>query len=101
MLTQLSRLGEMLKIPFEKARISQKTHFYREGSALAGTITGGAAEVVTARSTSSRANPRSGSRNLVRLAEASCYTLQSLISPVQVTATATLNGQPLALAVEA
>ena len=100
MLTQLSRLGEMLKIPFEKARISQKTHFYREGSALAGTITGGAAEVVTAIDVESGESAEQIS-HLVRMAEASCYTLQSLISPVQVTATATLNGQPLELAVEA
>ena len=100
MLTQLSRLGEMLKIPFEKAKISQETHFYREGSALAGTISGGAVEVVTAVHMES-AEPPDRIAHLVRMAEASCYTLQSLIKPVEVKATATLNGEPLELSVEA
>ena len=100
MLTQLSRLGEMLKIPFAKAKVSQETHFYREGSALAGTIVGGAVEVVTAVDVES-SEPPDRIAHLVRLAQASCFTIQSLIKPVEVKATATLNGEPLELAAPA
>ena len=58
----------MLKIPFEKGRVSQTTHFYRESAALAGTIVGGAVEVVTAIDVESSESPEQIAR-LVRLAE--------------------------------
>ena len=44
----------MTKIRYEKARLRQTSRFYRDGSALAGTITGGPVSLETAIAVSAR-----------------------------------------------
>ena len=96
MLTQLSRLGEARKITFKKAKISQKTHFFREGSALAGTMVGGPEELVTNLDVESD-EPTERIQELVKLAEQTCYAIQTVMGHMPVTATASHNGKAVAL----
>jgi hypothetical protein len=86
----------MTKVHFTKATITQTTRFYREGSALAGTITGGPVELVAKVNIESD-EPLEKIQRLVRLAEASCYAQQSMAQPMPVTTVATLNGAPIDL----
>ena len=41
--------------------------------------------------------PEDKIRHLIKMGEQTCFTLQSLVNPVPVTTTATLNGSPLSL----
>jgi len=95
-MTQLSRLGEARKIEFKKAKISQIARYFREGSALAGTMAGGPDSLETQIDIESD-EPPERVRELVKLAEQTCYALQTLIGTMPVQSTATLNGQPIAL----
>ena len=90
----------MTHIGYTKARIQQVTRFYRDGSALAGTITGGPVGLETQVDVESGESPER-IRRLVDMAEASCYALQSLVQNVEVTSTFTLNDEPLPEAVTA
>ena len=90
----------MTHIGYTKARIQQVTRFYRDGSALAGTITGGPVGLETQVDVESGESPERV-RRLVDMAEASCYALQSLVQNVKVTSTFTLNNEPLPEAVTA
>ncbi len=90
----------MTHIGYTKARIQQVTRFYRDGSALAGTITGGPVGLETQVDVES-GEPPERIRRLVDMAEASCYALQSLVQNVEVTSTFTLNDEPLPEAVTA
>jgi hypothetical protein len=70
------------------------TRFHIEGSALAGTIRSHPLEF-DSRVTVASPEPPEKIAHLVRIGENSCYVLQSLLTPVKVNTTATLNGQPL------
>lgn len=84
----------MTKIAYDKASLRQTARFYRDGSALAGTIVGGPVGLETDVDVQS-GEPPERIRRLVDMAEASCFALQSLIQNVDVTASFTLNGAPL------
>lgn len=70
------------------------TRFHIEGSALAGTIRSHPLEF-DSRVTVASPEPPEKIAHLVRVSENSCYVMQSLLTPVKVNASATLNGQPL------
>ena len=70
------------------------TRFHIEGSALAGTIRSHPLEF-DSRVTVASPEPPEKIAHLVRVGENSCYVMQSLLAPVRVNTTTTLNGQPL------
>jgi hypothetical protein len=70
------------------------TRFHIEGSVLAGTIRSQPLEF-DSRVTVASPEPPEKIANLIRVGEASCYVLQSLLPPVKVNGSATLNGAPL------
>ena len=84
----------MTKIAYAKASLRQTARFYRDGSALAGTIVGGPIGLETEVDVQSD-EPPERIRRLVDMAESSCFALQSLIQNVSVTSSFTLNGAPL------
>ena len=84
----------MTHVSYSKVRLQQTTRFYRDGSALAGTIVGGPAGLETSVDVESD-EPPERVRRLVDMAEASCYALQSLLQNMEVTSVFTLNGEAL------
>lgn len=64
------------------------------GSALAGTMHGGGLGVETTIQIESSESPERV-RQLVKMGEQTCFTLQSLIHPVPTQTAVVLNGQPL------
>lgn len=96
MLTQLSRFGDITKLNVKSIRLKQTTRFFMKGSALAGTLRGGALGLESEIAVESD-EPEEKVRHLIKMGEQTCFTLQSLINPVLVTTTATLNGAPLSL----
>lgn len=70
------------------------TRFHIEGSALAGTIRSHPLEF-DSRVTVASPEPPEKIAHLVRVGENSCYVMQSLLTPVRVNTTTTLNGQLL------
>jgi hypothetical protein len=72
------------------------TRFHIEGSALAGTIQSRALDF-DSRVTVSSPEPPAKIAHLIRVSEQSCYVMQSLVRPVRVNSSVTLNGQPLPL----
>lgn len=96
MLTQLSRFGKITKLNVQTIRLKQITRFFVKGSALQGTLRGGALGLETQIEIDSDEPPEK-IRHLIRMSEQTCFTLQSLITPVPVQTSATLNGEPLAL----
>jgi uncharacterized OsmC-like protein len=90
----LSRYGQQLKIPIERAHINIKSRFWREGSALAGTLQAGCEGLETELDIRSSASPDQVAR-LVRIAENGCYVLQTLLQPVPVRRSVKLNGEPM------
>jgi hypothetical protein len=67
-----------------------------KGSALQGTLRGGARGLETHIEVES-GEPPDKIRHLIKMGEQTCFTLQSLINPVPVQTSVTLNGEPLAL----
>ena len=96
MLTQLSRFGKIIKLNIKSIRLKQITRFFMKGSALAGTLRGGSLGLETQIEVES-SEPPEKIRHLVKMGEQTCFTLQSLINPVPVKTSVTLNGAPLAL----
>jgi hypothetical protein len=96
MLTQLSRFGKITQLNIKSIRLKQTTRFFMKGSALAGTLRGGALGLESAIEVESD-EPEEKIRHLIKMGEQTCFTLQSLINPVPVRTTATLNGAPLRL----
>ncbi len=96
MLTQLSRFGKITKLNVRAMRIKQVTRFFMKGSALQGTLRGGALGLETHIEIDSE-EPADKIRHLVKMGEQMCFTLQSLINPVPVTTSVALNGEPVAL----
>ena len=96
MLTQLSRFGTMTKLDVKSIRLKQITRFFMKGSALQGSMRGGAIGLESQIEVES-SEPPERIRHLIKMGEQTCFTLQSLINPVPVKTTVTLNGAPLAL----
>jgi len=96
MLTQLSRFGKITKLNVKSIRIKQVTRFFMKGSALAGTLRGGALGLESVIEVESE-EPEEKIRHLIKMGEQTCFTLQSLVNPVPVTTTVQLNGRPLNL----
>ena len=94
MLTQFARLSEQTKITFRKATVSQTTRFIRGGSVLKGDIYGAPGGIETTIDVDSD-EPAEKVANVVRMAEQSCFAIQSMMQNTPVTASATLNGQLL------
>lgn len=96
MLTQLSRFGKITKLNVKSIRIKQVTRFFMKGSALAGTLRGGALGLQSEIEVESD-EPEEKIRHLIKMGEQTCFTLQSLVNPVPVTTVVQLNGRPLKL----
>jgi hypothetical protein len=96
MLTQLSRFGSITKLDVKSIRLKQVTRFFMKGSALQGTLKGGPLGLETQIEIESNEPPEK-IRHLVKMGEQTCFTLQSLINPVPVSTSVTLNGEPLPL----
>lgn len=94
MLTQLVRYGRMLKVELKSARCRVRAHWSSEGSVFRGSITSTCHSIETLVELESEAPPERVAA-LVRNAEGGCYARSSLKTPVAVTATVTLNGEPL------
>jgi len=77
-------------------RLEQVMRFFMRGSALAGTMRGGALGLETHLEVESD-EPPDRIRQLVRMGEQTCFTLQSLLQPVPVQTRVRLNGQTLPL----
>jgi len=87
-------LSEQTKLAFRKARISQTTQFVRGGSVLKGDIYSAPGGIETTIDVDSDEPPEKVAR-VVRMAEQSCFAIQSMMQQTPVTARATLNGRPL------
>ena len=96
MLTQLSRFGTITKLDVKSIRLKQITRFFMKGSALQGTMRGGAIGLESHIEVES-SEPPEKIRHLIKMGEQTCFTLQSLIAPVPVKTSVTLNGEPLTL----
>jgi uncharacterized OsmC-like protein len=94
MLTPFARLSEQTKLSYRKAGVSQTTKFVRGGSILAGDIYGEPGGIVTNIDVDSD-EPADKVANIVKLAEQSCFALQSMMQNTPVTASATLKGKAL------
>lgn len=84
----------MLKIPVENVRVKVSAKYRRAGSILAGTATAGCDGVHLELRIDSEASPEQ-LQELVRVAEASCYTAGALREPVPIELEAIVNGEPL------
>jgi hypothetical protein len=94
MLTQLSRYEKIAKLNVKRIRLEQVTRFFMRGSALAGTMHGGSLGLETQLAIESD-EPADRIRQLVKMGEQTCFTLQSLIQPVPTSMRVTLNGHEL------
>ena len=83
-----------MKLQVDDVRVHVTTRFHIEGSALAGTMQSRVHEF-DCRVTVSSPEPPEKIANLVRLGERTCFVMQSLLSPVRVNSSATLNGRAL------
>jgi len=83
-----------MKLRVDDIRVHVATRFHIEGSVLAGTIRSRPLEF-DSRVTVASPEPPEKIAHLIRIGENSCYVLQSLLSPVKINASATLNGRPL------
>ena len=89
----------MLKIHVSGVRVDQLSRFFRQGSVLGGTITSGSNGFEVLVEVDSP-EPPERIAELIRVAKASCYTHGALAEPVPVETGVTLNGHPLAIAVD-
>ena len=85
-----------LKIEFRNANIKVHGLYSREGSVLGGDIEAFADSVNTDLSLDSDEPPERVAQ-LVKLAEASCFTIAALRKPTPVELNVTVNGQPFDL----
>jgi hypothetical protein len=86
----------MTKLDVKSIRLKQITRFFMKGSALQGTLRGGALGLDTQIEVES-SEPPEKIRHLIKMGEQTCFTLQSVINPVPVKTSVILNGEPLFL----
>jgi hypothetical protein len=84
----------MLKVRIDGARVHVEMRNKQEGSVLQGTVTARCLGVQTRLELDSQ-GPEERIREVVRLAEAGCFTMQALLHEVAVETAVTLNGTPL------
>lgn len=84
----------MLKVSVRKARVHVTMRNKTEGSVLQGTVQASCLGFETRLELESD-EPAERIEQLVRMAEAGCYTMQALLHPVQFTRSVTLNGRAL------
>lgn len=94
MLTQLSRCGTVLKLQLDDVRVHVITRFHIEGSIFKGTLASEPLEF-DSRIEIQSAEPEEQIRQLVTIAENSCYVMQSVAKQVKVNRSFELNGQAL------
>ena len=87
----------MLKIDVDKARVHVTMRNKTEGSVLQGSVQASCLGFETRLELESDESAER-IQELVRMAEAGCYTMQALLAPVPFTSSVTLNGQPLPIA---
>ena len=92
----MSRYGHMMKVPLGKVRMKVAMRFFLEGSVLRQAVRSGSVGVVTTLEVESGAPPEKLA-GVIRNAENGCFTLQSLLIPVQAESRVTLNGKPFRL----
>ncbi len=85
-----------MKIELRDVRIRVTARFRREGSVIAGTARSWADLITTEVSLSSEA-PDERIAQLMRMSEASCYTIGSLREPTRTELVVTANGRRLEL----
>jgi hypothetical protein len=88
----------MLKIDVQNVRVKVTAQYRRAGSVLAGTASSGCDKVTTELTLESE-EPPDRVAQLVRMSEASCYTIGALREPTPCELVVTLNGESLAFAV--
>lgn len=86
----------MAKIEVRNIRVEQTVRFFREGSALAGTLKAGCLGLETHVEIESD-EPEERIREMMRMGERSCFTLGSLTGIVPVETHLKLNGRPLTI----
>lgn len=86
----------MAKLKIKNIRVEQTIRFFREGSALAGTLRAGCLGLETHVEIESD-EPEEKIRQMMHMGERSCFTLGSLTVAVPVETHLKLNGRPLAL----
>jgi len=77
----------------KNVRITVESKFFREGSVLAGTAKSYCDSIVTELQLDSD-EPRDRVLQLIRMAEASCFTMAALRNVMPVELSASVNGQP-------
>jgi hypothetical protein len=82
----------MMKIEVRNLKIKVDAQFHRAGSIMAGTASAGADQIQLEAIFDADA-PEERLRELVRVAEASCYTAGALREPTPVGLAATINGE--------
>lgn len=82
----------MLKVDLESATCRVKAHWTSEGSVFAGTISSKCHWIETHVEITSSSSPERVAA-LLRNAEGGCYAQSALENPVQVTGTASFNGE--------
>lgn len=93
MLTQLSRYGEMMKVPIDKAKVFVKARFKSEGSVLRETVQAVGLGFEMRCELESR-EPAEKVAAVVRNAENGCYVMQTILQPTPVERQFALNGTP-------
>ncbi|MPZ12931.1 MAG: hypothetical protein GEU73_00630 [Chloroflexi bacterium] len=88
------QVAHTLKIEYRNARIKVDGRFFREGSILAGTARAVCDSVTTEVHLESD-EPPVRVAELIRMAEASCYTIAAIRNAAPVSLVSTLNGAPL------
>ena len=95
-ITQMVRYGHMLKANLDKVRVRVRIDWYSEGSVLAGTIEARCTGMTTHVEVDSEDEPALIAA-LIQNARAGCYAEAAMAEPVEITASAQLNGETLDL----
>jgi uncharacterized OsmC-like protein len=95
-ITQMVRYGHMLKAELQSIRVRVRIDWYSEGSVKAGTIAARCTGMTTHVEVGSGDDPALIAA-LIQNARAGCYAEAAMAEPVEIRASAELNGQPLDL----
>jgi hypothetical protein len=93
-MTQMVRYGHMLKAKVKRVRIQTRMSWYSEGSVMAGTISSRCTGAESHIEVDSDDDPALVAA-LIHNARGGCYAEAALKAPVEIRASATLNGSPL------
>jgi organic hydroperoxide reductase OsmC/OhrA len=84
----------MTKMNIKNIRLEQKVRFNIKGSVLAGTVKSTMIGLETLVHVESDEAPER-IQKLIQVGEQTCYTMQALLNPIQVTTRVSLNGNEL------